>query len=178
MERKNGAAVLQSGGQEEEAGSVTESEQRGAARLKARPGRLLVHSPLDMGLILAAMVLAALFFLESDDCYFVYWQYDSWKDFLLTRPDTTEAQIVGVPQNGRYLGNLIGVLLAKSYETPLFFLRVVYFAGGLLLLAYGGACSVWSAGGRGPSCCSLCRSSPSEEYGRRYTAGERPMSTT
>ena len=134
--------MLQSGGQEEEAGSVTESEQRGAARLKARPGRLLVHSPLDMGLILAAMVLAALFFLESDDCYFVYWQYDSWKDFLFTRPDTDGALIVGVPQNGRYLGNLIGVLLAKSYETPLFFLRVVYFAGGLLLLAYGGACSV------------------------------------
>ena len=124
------------------AGGVTELEQRGAARLKARLGQFVIHSPLDVGLILAVVGLAALFFLESDDCYFVYWQYDSWKDFLLTRPDMDGALIVGVPQNGRYLGNLIGVLLAKSYETPLFFLRVVYFAGGLLLLAYGGACSV------------------------------------
>ena len=110
---------------------MTELEQRGAARLKARLGQFVIHSPLDVGLILAVVGLAALFFLESDDCYFVYWQYDSWKDFLLTRPDMDGALIVGVPQNGRYLGNLIGVLLAKSYETPLFFLRVVYFAGDI-----------------------------------------------
>ena len=100
------------------------------------------RSPLNVGLVLAVAVLASLFFLESDDCYFVYWQYDSWKDLLLTRPDTSKALIVGVPQNGRYLGNLLGVLLAKCSETPLFFLRPAYFAGGFLLLAWGGACSV------------------------------------
>ena len=96
----------------------------------------------DIGLVLALAVLALLFFPESDDCYFVYWQYDSLTDFLLTRPITDGAQIVGVPQNGRYLGNLIGVLLAKCFETPLFFLRPAYCAGGLLLLAWAGAASV------------------------------------
>jgi len=90
---------------------------------------------LDRLLILALFALAALFVLESDDCYFAYWRYDSLKDFLLTRPDTAHARIVGVPQNGRYLGNLLGVLLAKAFETPLFPLRAVFFAGGLLALA-------------------------------------------
>ena len=42
----------------------------------------------DVGLVLAVVVLAALFVPESDDCYFVYWRYDSWTDFLLTRPVT------------------------------------------------------------------------------------------
>ena len=111
-----------------------------SARRIARSERRV--SPLNAGLILAVVILAALFVLESDDCYFVYWQYDSLADFLLTRPVTDEARIVGVPQNGRYLGNLLGVLLAKSYETPLWFVRVVYFAGGLLLLARAGACCV------------------------------------
>lgn len=93
----------------------------------------------DAGLVLAMIVLAALFVPESDDCYFVYWQYDSWTDFLLTRPITDEAKIVSVPQNGRWLGNLLGVLLAKSWGTPWAVLRVAYFAGGLLLLAWAGA---------------------------------------
>ena len=106
------------------------ANRRGAARSL---------SWLDAGLVLAAAALAALFILESDDCYFVYWRYDSLADFLLTRPDTSGAQIVGVPQNGRYLGNLLGVLLAKSYGTPLGWLRVVHFVGGLLLMSWGGA---------------------------------------
>lgn len=99
-------------------------------------------SPWNAALLLAVLVLAALFILESDDCYFFYWKYDSLLDFLLTRPDTTHAKIVSVPQNGRYLGNLLGVCLAKCFESPLFPLRIVYFAGGLFLLSWGGAASL------------------------------------
>lgn len=99
-------------------------------------------SPWNAALLLAVLVLAALFILESDDCYFFYWKYDSLLDFLLTRPDTTHAKIVSVPQNGRYLGNLLGVCLAKCFESPLFPLRILYFAGGLFLLAWGGAASL------------------------------------
>lgn len=99
-------------------------------------------SPWNAALPLAVLVLAALFILESDDCYFFYWKYDSLLDFLLTQPDTTHAKIVSVPQNGRYLGNLIGVCLAKCFESPLFPLRIVYFAGGLFLLSWGGACTL------------------------------------
>ena len=113
--------------------------RQGAGTGRDRTGRLALP---DLGLVLALIVLAALFFPESDDCYFVYWQYDSLADLFLTRPVTDGAQIVGVPQNGRYLGNLIGVLLAKCFETPLFFLRPAYCAGGLLLLARAGAASV------------------------------------
>lgn len=93
----------------------------------------------QLGLVLALVVLAALFTLESDDCYFFYWKFDSLKDFLLTRPDTQAAKIVGVPQNGRYLGNLLGVILAKCYESPLYPLRIVFFAGGFFLLAWAGS---------------------------------------
>lgn len=93
----------------------------------------------DAALVLCVLALAALFILESDDCYFFYWRYDSLRDFLLTWPDTAHAKIVSVPQNGRYLGNLLGVILAKAFESPLFPLRVLYFGGGLLLLARGGA---------------------------------------
>ena len=53
--------MLRSGDREEGAGGVTELEQRGAARLKARLGQFVIHSPLDVGLILAVVGLAALF---------------------------------------------------------------------------------------------------------------------
>lgn len=93
----------------------------------------------DAALIFLVVILAALFPLESDDCYFYFWQYGSFRDFLMARPDTTLAKLVGIPQNGRYLGNMLGVVLAKAYDSPFFLLRVVYFAGGLLTLAWAGA---------------------------------------
>lgn len=96
-------------------------------------------SPVNTALVLAVLALSALFILESDDCYFFYWKYDSLLDFLLTRPDTTHAHIVSVPQNGRYLGNLLGVCLAKCFESPLFPLRIVFYSGGLFLLSWGGS---------------------------------------
>lgn len=94
---------------------------------------------MDAALIFMVVLLAALFTLESDDCYFSYWQYGSFRDFLMARPDTTQAKLVGIPQNGRYLGNMLGVVLAKAYDSPLFLIRVAYFAGGIFLLAWAGA---------------------------------------
>ena len=96
-------------------------------------------SPWNAALICAVLILSALFILESDDCYFFYWKYDSLLDFLLTRPDTLHAKIVSVPQNGRYLGNLLGVCLAKCFESPLFPLRMIFFSGGFFLLSWGAA---------------------------------------
>ena len=135
--RRAGAPDAPVGGKE--ADDVAGGEQGQGGRLGTHRRRSTAPPLLSAGLLLSLAILAALFFLESDDCYFVYWQYDSLADFLLTRPDTSHARIVGVPQNGRYLGNLLGVLLAKSYETPLFVLRIIYFAGGFLFLSYGGA---------------------------------------
>ena len=49
-------------------------------------------------LAFAGLVLLGLLFVpECDDCYFVYWTFDSLKDWLLTRPVTEGARIVGVP---------------------------------------------------------------------------------
>lgn len=94
------------------------------------------------GMVLAALLfltLGLLFVPECDDVYFVFWKYASWKDLLLTRPITEGARVVGVPANGRYLGNLLGVLQGKLYFTPLGFLRGVLMGGALygssLLLA-------------------------------------------
>ena len=70
-------------------------------------------------LAFAGLVLLGLLFVpECDDCYFVYWTFDSLKDWLLTRPVTEGARIVGVPENGRYLGNFLGVLQGKLYFVP------------------------------------------------------------
>ena len=63
--------------------------------------------------LLALLVLGLLFVPECDDCYFIFWKFGSWQDLLLTRPNTQDALVVGVPHNGRYLGNLLGVLQAK-----------------------------------------------------------------
>lgn len=76
-------------------------------------------------------LLGLLFVPECDDCYFVYWQYDSLKDFLLTRPIPEDMHAYGVPSNGRYLGNLLGVIQGKLYFTPFGFLRGL-FMGGVL----------------------------------------------
>lgn len=78
-----------------------------------RGGRL----PAALALIGLAL-LGLLFVPECDDCYFVYWSFDSLRDWLLTRPSTAGAEIVGVPENGRYLGNLLGVLQGKLYFVP------------------------------------------------------------
>ncbi len=84
--------------------------------------------------LLALLVLGLLFVPECDDCYFIFWKFDSWQDLLLTRPNTQDALVVGVPHNGRYLGNLLGVLQAKLYVTPLAFLRGVLLGGALISL--------------------------------------------
>ena len=60
-----------------------------------RGGRL----PAALALIGLAL-LGLLFVPECDDCYFVYWSFDSLRDWLLTRPSTAGAEIVGVPENG------------------------------------------------------------------------------
>lgn len=47
------------------------------------------------------LLLALLFVPECDDCYFIYWDFASWKDFLLVRPIPQEGVVLGVPSNGR-----------------------------------------------------------------------------
>lgn len=84
--------------------------------------------------LLALLVLGLLFVPECDDCYFIFWKFGSWQDLLLTRPNTQDAMVVGVPHNNRYLGNLLGVLQAKLYVTPLAFLRGVLLGGALIAL--------------------------------------------
>ncbi|NBI65292.1 hypothetical protein D1646_00415 [Pseudoflavonifractor sp. 60] len=76
-------------------------------------------------------LLGLLFVPECDDCYFVYWHFASLRDMLLTRPITEGMPVVGVPANGRYLGNFLGVLQGKLYFTPFGFLRGLLFGGAL-----------------------------------------------
>ncbi len=88
--------------------------------------------------------LGLLFVPECDDCYFIYWDYASWKDFLLTRPIPDPGVVLGVPANGRYLGNLAGVLLGKLYAWPA--LRGLVMGAALVALVW-----LLSAQGRGLS---------------------------
>ena len=96
-----------------------------------RGGRL----PAALALIGLAL-LGLLFVPECDDCYFVYWSFDSLRDWLLTRPSTAGVEIVGVPENGRYLGNLLGVLQGKLYFVPVVgpILRGLLMGGALWAL--------------------------------------------
>ena len=77
------------------------------------------------------LLLALLFVPECDDCYFIYWDFASWKDFLLVRPIPQEGVVLGVPSNGRYLGNLLGLILGKLAFSPLWPLRVLILGGGI-----------------------------------------------
>lgn len=95
--------------------------------------------------VLALILLFCLGFLfvpEYDDCYFIYWDYASWKDFLLTRPISDPGVVLGVPANGRYLGNLAGVILGKLYAWPA--LRGLAMGAALVALVW-----LLSAQGRG-----------------------------
>ena len=99
---------------------------RGAAFLGGRTHEIQPYAP------------GLLFVPECDDCYFVYWSFDSLRDWLLTRPSTAGVEIVGVPENGRYLGNLLGVLQGKLYFIPVVgpILRGLLMGGALWALVY------------------------------------------
>ena len=88
--------------------------------------------------VLGLVLLGLLFVPECDDCYFVYWSFDSLRDWLLTRPSTAGAEIVGVPENGRYLGNFLGVLQGKLYFVPWVgpILRGVLMGGAMSALVF------------------------------------------
>lgn len=86
-------------------------------------------------------VLACWFVPECDEYYFQYWSFDSLSDFIHTNPRDTGVLLVGIPANGRYLGNALGILQAKLYAAPGgVYLRAALFAAcsiGLLRLLYG-----------------------------------------
>lgn len=85
-------------------------------------------------------VLACWFVPECDEYYFQYWSFDSLSDFIHTNPRDTGVLLVGIPANGRYLGNALGILQAKLYAVPGgVYLRAALFAAcsiGLLRLLY------------------------------------------
>ena len=84
-----------------------------------RSSHTLRGGRLPAALALIGLVLLGLLFVpECDDCYFVYWSFDSLGDWLLTRP-VEDGLVMGVPENGRWLGNLLGVLQGKLYFVPL-----------------------------------------------------------
>ena len=104
-----------------------------------RSSHTLRGGGLPAALALIGLALLGLLFVpECDDCYFVYWSFDSLRDWLLTRPSTAGVEIVGVPENGRYLGNLLGVLQGKLYFIPVVgpILRGVLMGGALWALVY------------------------------------------
>ena len=102
-----------------------------------RPARTTNWAPAALT-VLGLVLLGLLFVPECDDCYFVYWSFDSLRDWLLTRPSTAGAEIVGVPENGRYLGNFLGVLQGKLYFVPWVgpILRGVLMGGAMSALVF------------------------------------------
>ena len=90
-------------------------------------------------------VLACWFVPECDEYYFQYWTFNSLRDFIHTNPKDTGVLLVGIPANGRYLGNALGILQAKLYSMPSgVYLRAALFAAcsaGLLALLYRYFCS-------------------------------------
>lgn len=87
--------------------------------------------------IFLLLLLGFLFVPECDDCYFAFWRYDSFKDFLITQPSHDYGLLVGIPENGRYLGNILGVLLSKVYFTQFCFVHGLIMTAGFSLLIYG-----------------------------------------
>ena len=125
------------------------------------------------------LLLALLFVPECDDCYFIYWDFASWKDFLLVRPIPQEGVVLGVPSNGRYLGNLLGLILGKLAFSPLWPLRVLILGGGML-----GPCSSPASSRAGRQAAGNPLPWPSSWWygppgasGSRCTAGLRPGPT-
>lgn len=82
-----------------------------------------------------ALLIAVLCIPTCDDHFFRIWSFASWKDFLLLHPDNWGGYTFAVPHNGRYLGNILGFFLARSYNFPAGYgIRVLFLAGGPILL--------------------------------------------
>lgn len=76
-------------------------------------------------------LLAFFFIPECDDLYFEYWDFASVADFFGTTP--IQADAAGVPQNGRYLGNALGVVMSKLLRLGLPGLRALFLGSCLFL---------------------------------------------
>lgn len=88
---------------------------------------MFMNKRISVGVIAALLyfvVLAFLFIPECDDLYFQYWDFADMKDFILTIPLQSDA--AGVPQNGRYMGNALGIALAKLYDNDLKCFRALF----------------------------------------------------
>lgn len=82
--------------------------------------------------ILFLIVAAVLCIPTCDDHFFRIWKFDSILDFLLLHPNNWGGYTFAVPHNGRYLGNVIGFLLGKSYNKWIGLpFRVLVLAGGM-----------------------------------------------
>ncbi len=91
----------------------------------------------QIGMMLAGgfvIITACLCIPTCDDHFFRIWEFASVKDFFLLQPCNWEEYSFAVPHNGRYLGNVLGFLLAKSYGFAWGILRIVIMTGGPVLL--------------------------------------------
>ena len=69
----------------------------------------------------------------SDDFFFRKWEFSSLKDMFALRPCNWGDYTFAIPYNGRYLGNIIGLLLGKSYNSFIgHVVRVLVLMGGMV----------------------------------------------
>ncbi len=55
----------------------------------------------------------------SDDIFFRAWTFDSIIDMFTLQPNNWGKYTFAIPYNGRYLGNIVGLLLGKSYNSAI-----------------------------------------------------------
>ena len=91
--------------------------------------------------VLTLVLLAGLLFLnylyvpECDELYFTAWRFDSVGDMLLSKPNTDLPHVTGLMQNGRLIGNFLGVLESRMYFSGMIVPRALLFTAGIAALA-------------------------------------------
>ena len=94
-----------------------------------------------LGAILFGVVICILGIPCSDDYFFQAWEFANWKDQFLLHPSNSPMYTF-VPQNGRYLGNILGLYLGRTYDTMLGMCIRILFMGGCMYMLWWLICRI------------------------------------
>lgn len=105
--------------------------RQGEYRLASGEGQVRVLRIFAVAFVIAVTCLCI---PTCDDHFFRIWEFASLEDFFLLHPCNWGGYLFAVPHNGRYLGNALGFLLARSYGSAWGLLRILVMAGGPIAL--------------------------------------------
>lgn len=87
--------------------------------------------------ILGLVFFTVIIFIQvpsCDDHFFRVWEFSSLKDMFLLHPSNLTGATF-IPQNGRYLGNILGLFLSRTYAgMPGNIIRTVIVVSGILAM--------------------------------------------